>query len=68
MRAEHCARLAEQATDDYHRKNFQQLAAMWTEMAQKAESREAAVEDAREENDFDDPKAIEDALETIRNA
>lgn len=41
MRAEDCARRAQEAQDEYHRKNFEQLAAMWSEMADKAESREA---------------------------
>ncbi len=55
MRARACARRAAEAQDDYHRKNFQQLAMMWTEMADKAEGRIPQSE-------------VEDAIETIRRA
>ncbi|MBX3548799.1 MAG: hypothetical protein KF748_06540 [Xanthobacteraceae bacterium] len=55
MRAETCARSAAEAQDDYHRKNFQQLAVMWTEMADKAEGRIAQ-------------RDVDDAIETIRRA
>lgn len=55
MRAEACARRAAEAQDDYHRKNFQQLAVMWTEMADKAEGRIPQ-------------RDVEDAIETIRRA
>lgn len=57
MRAEDCARRARAAKDDYHRKNFQQLAEMWAEMADKAESREAA-----------EKRVLDDALATIHIA
>jgi hypothetical protein len=57
MRAEDCARKAAEAKDDYHRKNFQQLAVMWTEMAEKVEGRGLVAH-----ND------IEDALATIESA
>jgi hypothetical protein len=56
-RAEDCARRADEAQDDYHRKNFSQLATMWGEMANKAESREASVQ-----------SEIDDALATIQRA
>jgi hypothetical protein len=39
MRADECTQRARDAQDEFHRKNFQQLAAMWAEMADKAESR-----------------------------
>jgi hypothetical protein len=39
MRADECTQRAREAQDEFHRKNFQQLAAMWAEMADKAESR-----------------------------
>lgn len=55
MRAETCARRAAEAQDDYHRMNFQQLAVMWTEMADKAEGRIAQ-------------RDVDDAIETIRRA
>lgn len=48
-RAEHCARSAKAAQDDYHRKNFQKLAEMWSEMAAKAESRERSEQRRVEE-------------------
>lgn len=56
-RAEHCARSAKAAQDDYHRKNFQKLAEMWSEMAAKAESRERSEQ-----------RRVEEALATIRHA
>jgi hypothetical protein len=67
-KAEVCARRAEEAQDEFHRKNFQQLAAMWSEMADKAESRGAIAPDADEQPDSDDQKALNEALATIRNA
>jgi hypothetical protein len=57
MRAEDCARRAKEAQDEFHRKNFQQLAAMWAEMADKAERR-AALES----------REVDEAVETIRLA
>ncbi len=60
-KAQHCLQLAEQAADDFHRKNFLQLAAMWSEMASKAESRRVA------DPALDDREVIDEALETIRN-
>jgi hypothetical protein len=51
LRAEQCHRLAEMATDDYHKKNYQRLAKLWTETAHKIEDREefsstlASIED-----------------------
>jgi hypothetical protein len=39
MRADECTQRAREAQDEFHRKNFEQLAAMWAEMADKAESR-----------------------------
>lgn len=68
-RAEDCARRANEAQDDYHRKNFLKLADIWTQMAEKAESRAplmarlGAVRAGHE-----DAKALKDALETIRAA
>lgn len=61
-RARDCARRAEEAQDDYHRKNFEQLAAMWTEMAHKAEGR--PVSEAGEA----DAQTTGGALDTIKNA
>ncbi len=55
-RAEHCARLANEAQDDYHRKNFQQLADMWFEMAAKSEGRTV------------EQREVDDALATIQRA
>jgi hypothetical protein len=40
LRAEQCFRKAQEARDDYHRKNFSRLANMWTEMARKTAARE----------------------------
>jgi hypothetical protein len=60
-KAEDCVRLAEQAADDFHRRNFQQLAAMWSEMADKAEGRVVALNEAA------DDETLNDALATIRN-
>lgn len=57
MRAEDCTRRAQEARDDFHRKNYQQLAQMWAEMADKAERR--AISERRE---------VEDAVQTIRLA
>jgi hypothetical protein len=62
-KAADCARRAEEAQDDYHRKNFQALAVMWSEMADKAEGRAASGADARTGHD-----EIADALDTIKNA
>jgi len=61
-KAEDCARRASEAQDEYHRKNFRELAAMWFEMAEKAERRGgvSAPETAQDE--------IADALATIRDA
>jgi hypothetical protein len=63
-KAADCARRAEEAQDDYHRKNFVQLAEMWTEMADKAENRDAGADDGTR----DDQSAVDEALATIRNA
>lgn len=60
-KAADCLRRAGEAGDDYHRKNFEQLAAMWSEMAAKAENRAVAGEAAERE-------ALSDALSTIQNA
>ncbi len=68
MRAEHCAQMAAQAKEEFHRKNFQQLANMWAEMAQKAENRSVAAEEVREDATFNDRKIIQDALATIKLA
>jgi hypothetical protein len=67
-RAEDCAERANAAQDEFHRKNFQQLADMWSEMADKAESRGVIAPDADEQPDPDEQKALNDALATIRNA
>ena len=56
-KAEHCARLASEAQDDYHRNNFKQLADMWREMAVKREGRDAFSQ-----------HEVDDALATIQNA
>jgi hypothetical protein len=56
-RAEDCAKRADEAQDDYHRKNFSQLATMWSEMASKAESRSSSTQ-----------SEIDDALATIQRA
>lgn len=66
-KAADCARRAAEAQDDYHRKNFSQLAAMWSEMADKAEGRVAPLEDIREARTPAE-NAVEDALATIKNA
>ncbi len=62
-KAADCARRAEEAQDDYHRKNFEQLALMWSEMAEKADERAASGVDAGNGHD-----EIADALDTIKNA
>jgi hypothetical protein len=71
-KAADCARRAEEAQDNYHRKNFRELATMWSEMADKAEGRVANVEGMPEREDDErrpaDQKAIDDALATIKNA
>lgn len=59
-RAEDCARRASEAQDEYHRKNFQALAVMWSEMADKVEGRTGATAAT--------PDQIDDALATIRDA
>lgn len=56
-RAEHCEQRSKVAKDDYHRKIYSQLAEMWTEMAEKAEHREATQR-----------REIDDALATIQRA
>lgn len=56
-RAEDCELRSKAAKDDYHRKNYAQLASMWTEMAEKAEHRESSVR-----------REIDDALATIQRA
>lgn len=61
-KAEDCARRAAEAQDDYHRNNFQALATMWSEMADKAEGRAASNAAAAS------PEEIDDALATIREA
>jgi hypothetical protein len=66
-RAEDCAKRAADAQDDFHRKNFSQLAAMWTEMADKTEGRAAAAEIV-ERAERAERQAIDDALATIKNA
>ncbi|MCW5681933.1 MAG: hypothetical protein KF794_05120 [Xanthobacteraceae bacterium] len=71
-RAEDCAKRANEAQDDYHRKNFLKLADIWTQMAEKEESRAPLLarlgvrKPARPAND--DTKALTEALETIRAA
>jgi hypothetical protein len=40
QRAEECLRLANEAKEGYHKKNFSRLATMWSEMASKTEARE----------------------------
>jgi len=75
-RAEDCARQAKEAQDEFHRKNFSELAAMWAEMAEKADGRAAVVErmyerEAEErvaERKAAEQKTIDDALTTIKNA
>jgi hypothetical protein len=75
-RAEDCARQAKEAQDEFHRKNFSQLAAMWAEMAEKADGRADVVSQMREreaaeriaERKTHEQKAIDDALATIKNA
>ena len=66
-RAEDCAKRAEDAQDEFHRKNFSQLSAMWTEMADKTEGRAAAAEIA-EQAERAERQTVEDALATIKNA
>ena len=61
-KAEDCARRAKEAQDDYHRKNFLELAAMWSEMADKADGRMPAGRERTEED------AVGEALATIKNA
>lgn len=61
-KAADCARRADEAQDDYHRKNFQALAIMWTEMADKAEGRAAFTAPVVERDE------VEQALATIRDA
>ncbi|MBS4082168.1 MAG: hypothetical protein KGZ73_01330 [Rhizobiales bacterium] len=61
-RAEDCARRASEAQDEYHRKNFQALAVMWSEMADKVEGRTGAGTAAAT------PDEIDEALATIREA
>jgi hypothetical protein len=56
-RAEDCAQKASEAQDDYHRNNYQQLADMWREMAEKSEGRDAFTRDE-----------VDDALATIQGA
>ncbi len=65
-RAEDCARRAEEAQDDYHRQNFQQLADMWNDMADKAEIRAPLVAHLAAGSSGEDVKALSEALETIR--
>lgn len=67
-RAEDCRLRASQATDEFHRRNFRELAEMWTEMAEKTESREALALRAEEAKQIAEKKLLDDALETIRNA
>jgi len=59
-KAEDCARRAAEAQDEYHRKNFQALAAMWFEVAAKVEGRSGTEPAAAARNE------INDALATIR--
>lgn len=66
-KAADCARRAEEAQDDYHRKNFLQLAAMWSEMADKAAGRSGHVQSATE-RDEPDQQIVVEALSTIKNA
>jgi hypothetical protein len=75
-RAEDCARLAKEAQDDFHRKNFSELAAMWAEMAEKADGRADVVVRMREREAAErvaerkalEQKTIDEALATIKNA
>ena len=67
-RAEDCLLRASQSGDDFHRKNFSELAAMWTEMADKAEGRETSARKAEEAKKIAEKKLLDDALATIRNA
>jgi hypothetical protein len=61
-KAEDCARRAREAQDEYHRKNFLELAAMWSEMADKADGRVAVGSERADE------EAVDEALATIKNA
>lgn len=62
LKALECARRASEAGDDFHRKNYQQLADMWFEMARKADERAGISSGASDQKDVDE------ALATIRNA
>ncbi len=53
LRAEECARRAREAHDEFHKKNFTQLARMWSEMADKAEARDGKA--ARQPRASGDP-------------
>ena len=55
--------MADGAADDFHRNNFRQLAAMWTEMADKTDGRTGGTTE-----EFSERETIDDAIATIRNA
>ncbi len=40
QRAALCSRKAQEATDDYHKKNYSRLAKMWSDMASRTAARE----------------------------
>lgn len=75
-RAEDCAQRAKEAQDDFHRKNFSELAVMWAEMADKADVRAEVVEKMYEREAQEraaarkalEQKALDEALATIKNA
>jgi hypothetical protein len=70
-RAEDCAERAKEAQDDFHRKNFSELAAMWNEMAEKADGRAALAERLSQQKASEpgsaDQNAVDDAIETIKS-
>lgn len=61
-RAMDCARRASEAGDEFHRKNYLQLADMWSEMARKADERAGIT------SENTDQEEVIDALATIREA
>ncbi len=80
-RAEDCATRARDAQDEFHRRNFLELATMWAEMADKTEGRaplvdrlsqeEAAARAERakraaERRVASEQKMIDDAVHTIK--
>jgi hypothetical protein len=67
QRAEDCARKALDAQDEFHKRNFSELAAMWAEMADKAEGRRVFIEEM-DKRAFEEKKALTDALTIIQQA